>query len=281
VNGTRGGGVAFVVQTVALNLREVGADLADHFALADSVSARNAAAALALLLVGVGVWRSARRAPVLVAFAIVYFGILLVWPFTPWRFVYAVWPVVIVFAGEAVMFALELRRASTRATSRSAAPRLVIALCAVIVCVGAAREETRAYMRRSWAQPGADATAQIAPLVRWVVTRTNVNDILAVDGEPLVYLFTGRRAVPVVPFTAAEYLHARTVGENAESLRRSIQDIPIDYVATVSPNHRLSGEILAASSAAANASGAARLVRLAPLAAGETFRVDRIPPTRR
>jgi hypothetical protein len=269
--GAREGGVAFVLQTVALNLREVGALLADHFALGDSSTMRNWATVLALVVIGVGAYRAAKRVPVLVAFAIVYSLILLVWPFTPWRFVYAVWPVVVLFIGEAIAYAIE-----ARPVVAIGAPRLALAAGIAVLCIGAAREEGRAYVQRSWTRPGADATAQIAPLLRWVVARTNASDVLAVDGEQLVFLFTGRRAVPVAPFTAAEYLHPRTAEENAESLRRLIEEVPVDYIATISPGLRSSGEMLAAASEDGPVgAGAVKVTRLSPLAAGEAFRVDR------
>ena len=270
--GARGGGVAFVLQTVLVNLREVAALLADHFALADGTSARNAATALALAVVVFGAYRAAKCVPMLVTFAIVYSLILLVWPFTPWRFVYAVWPVVVLFISETIAFVL-----AKRPVVSIRAPRIALATGVAILCIGAAREEGRAYVQRSWTRPGADATAQIAPLLRWVVARTNASDVLAVDGEQLVFLFTGRRAVPVAPFTAAEYLHPRTAEQNAESLRRLIQEVPVDYIATISPGLRSSGEMLAAATAdAAVSPGTVKVTRLTPLAAGEAFRVDRM-----
>ena len=114
-------------------------------------------------------------------------------------------------------------------------------------------------------------------LGRWVfVARTNPNDVLAVDGEQLVFLFTGRRGVPVAPFTAAEYLRPRTAEENAASLRQLIQEVPVDYIATISPGLRSSGEMLAAATADAPINpGGVKVIRLTPLAAGEAFRVDR------
>ena len=273
VAGARGGGLGFVLQTIVLNVREIGALFADHFALADGLAAREAATAIALFVIAIGAWRTAKRAPVLVAFAIVYSLILLVWPFTPWRFLYAIWPIVVLFIGEAISLLLEWRKLAVLPV-----PRVVIALSITVIGIGAAREETRAYSQRSWAQPGATATAQIAPLLRWVVARTNANDVVAVEGEQLVFLFTGRRAVPVAPFTAAEYVRPRTAEQNAESLRQLIQDVPVNYVATISPSIRSSGEMVALSTAAIpDTSGAVKLTPLAPLAGGETFRVDRIP----
>jgi hypothetical protein len=271
VAGARAGGLAFVVQTVALNLREVGALLADHFALGDGSVVRNVATGLALVVIGFGAHRAAKRVPVLVAFAIVYSSILLVWPFTPWRFLYAVWPVVVLFVGEVIARAIEVRPGVA-----IVALRLGLAAGVAVLCIGAAREEGRAYVQRSWTRPGADATAQIAPLVRWVVARTNRNDVLAVDGEQLIFLFTGRHTVPVAPFTATEYLHPRTPEENAESLRRLIEEVPVDYIATISPGLRSSGEMLAAASKDGPAGASAvKVTRLSPIAAGEAFRVER------
>jgi hypothetical protein len=196
--------------------------------------------------------------------------ILLVWPFTPWRFVYAVWPAVVLFIGETLALLVAWRPSSTQV------PRIALALMLAVACIGAAREEGRAYAQRSWSRPGADATAQIAPLLRWVVARTKANDVLAVDGEQLVFLFTGRRAVPIAPFTAAEYLRPRTAEQNAASLRELIQDVPVDYIATISPGLRSSGEMLAAATADAPINpGGVKVIRLTPLAAGEAFRVDR------
>jgi hypothetical protein len=83
----------------------------------------------------------------------------------------------------------------------------------------------------------------------------------------------------VAPFTAEEYLHPRTAEQNAESLRRLIQEVPVDYIATISPGLRSSGEMLAEATADAPTSpGTAKVTRLTPLAAGEAFRVDRTAP---
>ena len=270
VDGASGGGFPFIARTVLLNAREVGALLADHFAIADGAGARLLASVLALILTAIGAWRATKRAPVFVAFALVYSMILLVWPFTPWRFVYAVWPAVVLFIGEAIALVVTWR------PNWSHVPRVAVALMLAVVCIGAVREETRAYAQRSWSRPGAAATAQIAPLLRWVVARTNANDVLAVDGEQLVFLFTGRRAVPVAPFTAAEYVRPRTTEQNAASLRQLIQDVPVDYIATISPGLRSSGEMLAAATSGAPINpGGVKVVGLTPLAAGEAFRVDR------
>src|SRR5207249_1430487 len=58
--GARAGGPSFIWQTVVVNVREVGALLADRFALRDSVVARSVTAWFVALLVVMGGWRAAR-----------------------------------------------------------------------------------------------------------------------------------------------------------------------------------------------------------------------------
>jgi hypothetical protein len=272
-NGAMTGGLAFVVRTMVLNGREVLALIADHVSLADGALVRTGAASLTIAVMFIGAWRTARRAPVLVAFAVVYGLVLLAWPFTPWRFVYAIWPIAILFVGETVALV-----AKQGADALSRIPRAAVVTALVLIAAGALREESRAYAQRSWRQPGVNAAAEIAPLVRWVSAQTTKNDIVAVDGEQLVYLFTGRQALPVAPFTAAEYVRPRTADENAESLRRLLREYPVKYVATISPGNRASGEIVSRDSTATSGPrGAVKLVSVAPLAAGEVFRVEPAP----
>ena len=136
--GARAGGVSLFMHTIAVNLREVGALLADRFAIGDSAAIRDATAWLCAAAVVVGAWRLLRRAPVTAVFAAIYVAVLLAWPFTPWRFVFAIWPLVVIAIGEAV------RPAFQPSASRTAA-RWASMVVLVIVGIGALREESRAY----------------------------------------------------------------------------------------------------------------------------------------
>jgi hypothetical protein len=264
--GARNGGAGFVLGTVAANFRETIALFADRCSLSDRESIRTIVGVIAAAGISFGAVRAIRRAPVMVGFAAVYFAILLVWPFTPWRFVFAVWPVVILFAGEAL--------AALRRVSMPRVARIAFGTVAALLLLGAVKQESRAALTHRWFAPANAATAQIAPLVGWVASNTKPSDVVAVDGEQLVYLFTGRRAVPVAPLTAAEYLTPRTVADNARSLRELLGDLPITFVATIAPSLRASAERLVASGTS-NASSDARLIPVAPVAAGEAFRVER------
>lgn len=271
--GAISGGAAFVARTMAMNAKEVMALMADHFSLTDGSFTRNGIASLVIVMTIVGGWRAWRRAPVLVLFALVYSLVLLAWPFTPWRFVYAIWPVVILFVGHFAMLVADETAMFGRVR------QLVCAAVLLVIAMGAVRQESRAYEQRSWRQPGVTAAAQIAPLVRWISAETKENDVVAVDGEQLVYLFTGRRALPVAPFTAAEYVHPRSASENAEALRDLIREYPVRYIATISPGNRATIDLVSRDSTPTRGpNGAVKLVPVGSLAAGEAFRVE--PSTR-
>src|SRR5262249_28321114 len=144
-----------------------------------------------------------RRAPTLVLFALFYTLVLLAFPSTPWRYLYAVWPVMVLCAGAGIEWSV---KAITARSSESILGALGgVALCSLVI--GAARSESRAYRTRTWAQPTAAATAQIAPIVRWARAETRADDVVAADGEQVVYLFAGRRAAPLAPSTSAEYVY--------------------------------------------------------------------------
>lgn len=273
--GVRGNPFGFLPRTMLINAREIGALLADHFSVSDRATPRLVSAVLATGAIVVGGWRLSKRAPVFVAFAVVYTLVLLAWPYTPWRFVFAVWPVVVLCIGATIGLALRAPRESGAGVTTM---RVAGVLALLVVCAGAARQEGRAYATHSWTRLSAEATAQIAPIVRWVNRETKVDDVVAVDGEQLVYLFTNRHAVPVAPFTAEEYLSPRTTADNAASLRRLIDEYPIKYVLTVSPALRASASLMA--SADENGGGLAAqrkpaLIRIAPLRGGDVYRVVR------
>lgn len=255
-------GVPFVAGTVVANGREIGALFADRFSLADGHVARSIAACLGTVVVLAGAVRMRRRAPVIVLFAAIYYLIILLWPFTPWRFVFALWPVVVLSLGECARWAFELR-------PRRATLSMIPGAALLVLAAGIVRNERRAYAQRAWRTPGNQATTQIAPLVRWVAANTTPRDVIAADAEQIVYLFTGRRAVPLAPFTAAEYLSARSVRQNAASLERLLASQPVTVVATISPNLYAS-----ASQVARSDSGTARLVAIATLPGGGVFRVE-------
>ena len=262
-DGVRATGLHGMLSTVMKNAREFAELLADRWSFSDVAFARHACALLVATALGVGAWRMARRAAVTVGFLAIYMVVTLLWPFTPWRFFYAVWPIIVLCIGAAAEWSASVRPRVVRAAALAAT---------TLLAVGLVRAEGRSYATRAWRTGTDQATATIAPLVRWVAAHTDSSDVVAADGEQVVYLFTGRTAVPIVPFTAAEYVVPRSARTNAAAIARLLRATHVDYLVTISPALRDAAGLLVRPD---TASGAPRLAAMDAVGAGEAFRVER------
>jgi hypothetical protein len=75
----------------------------------------------------------------------------------------------------------------------------------------------------------------VLPQLAWVARSTHPDDVVAADAEAAVYLYTGRRAVPVTSFTAVEYVRERTVAEDMAILERLLDRYHPRHVLVTSP----------------------------------------------
>jgi hypothetical protein len=225
--GLRDGGPTFVAATVQINVRELWLLVQDRVLVADVLLPRVLAAASLLALAAAGAWCAVRRAPVTLWFLAVYLAVVVVWPYAPWRFLWAVWPVVLLLA--------VLGAWSSWGAAPSRAARAVIGCAAGLVAFGMVRTEAHAYATRAWSAPALQAGAQITPLVAWVGHHTRPSDVVLAEGEQVISLFTGRRAAPTAPFSAREYVVPRTVDESAAELRAMLVLVPARYVLPLAP----------------------------------------------
>ena len=188
-----------------------------------------------IALIVAGAVRLRRRAPVTVLFMGLYLAVTLVWPYAPWRFVFAIWPLLLLFACEGGFAALEWR---PRVAASACRPASAAAL--VIIALGILDAEAASVRDRAWRMPVAAARLQIGPLIRWIADNTSANDLLIADDEPLVYLMTGRQALPPASFTALEYVQPSSVdaATRERELRRLLAAYPARYLLTVVPATR-------------------------------------------
>jgi hypothetical protein len=172
-----------------------------------------------------GAWSVRRRLPVTLLFLAGYALVVLVWPFNPARFVWGIWPLVLllIVAGAHAAVARECR------LPRPARAALLSAFAWVVLGYGA--YELRG-MRGSWWSSIARANTQrIAPAVQWALANTAPGDLLAAEDEGAIYLYTGRRAVPVLSPTTAQYLRDHSAAELAtEGLGPIISAYPVTTV---------------------------------------------------
>jgi hypothetical protein len=94
--------------------------------------------------------------------------------------------------------------------------RYVLAAAAAWIALGYGLYEVRAIRGQWWSSISRGATSRIATAVRWTNANTSPNDVVAADDEGAIFLYSGRRTVPVASFTAAQYLSNRSAATEAE-----------------------------------------------------------------
>ena len=218
--GIREGGITFTMATARVNLVECWLLLQDRFAAGMPLSIHHLTMGIVLAAMLVGGWSLMRRAPVTIAFTLLYLGIVIIWPYSPWRFVWSIWPLL-------ALFILEGVRSLWLVAGRW---RTVVVIGATLPTLAFLRTELHAYATRSWRVPARQATAQIVPVVGWVQAHTSQHDIVLSEGEQVIALYAGRQAAPPIAFTATEYLMPRTVAEGSARLEAMLAAVPARYV---------------------------------------------------
>lgn len=223
--------LTFAARTIGATSRELFAMLAGLTTAAlPTVPLRLAAVVAAIVLIGAGLirlFRAGARATSL--FIAAYVAIILLWPFTPARFLWGIWPLIVVcFAAGALTL---WRRASV-----SPRPRLAhaVALCAAALpLIGYGVYTARGYSGRWWSSIPRATAAAAMPTITWIGPHTRPTDVIATNVELMAYLYTGRQAVPATRFTAADYFAPPGAPSRAGALRSILRTYRIDAVAIV------------------------------------------------
>jgi hypothetical protein len=177
-------------------------------------------------LLAVGAVQLARRAPVTAWYLLAYMALVMIWPFEPTRFVWALLPL---FAAVLALGIAVVARSRPAPWAFRIGRVAVLAVAALLVAgfglynVNGVREGWRDSVPRVHA-------ARATPVVEWVRANTKPTDVIAMEDDPLIYLYTGRKAVPVGTFTAEEYLREQTYTFATEQLRLIIASYRPTYV---------------------------------------------------
>jgi len=176
---------------------------------------------LVLVVSSIAVIRARRRATTALLFILFYCAMVFAWPYTPDRFIWAIWPLLgMLLASGAVecwrIGAHHTAVPSVRVTSAFACAMGVFAIG------GHAAYSVRGASRHWWdtaARANADA---LLPVADWINANTRSDDVIAVDGEPFIYLHTGRTVVPVHVLSPDEYFAGTPLERAAADLRELI-----------------------------------------------------------
>lgn len=170
-------------------------------------------AAVAILLFGLT--RLAGRTPVTALFVLGYGAIVLLWPFEVIRFVMAGFPLLtlVFLAGLTALWRARPKRAVARVTRAT-----VLAGGAAVAC-GFIVYNVRGYREQWWASVQRDSGERVGGVVMWVRRNTEPSDVVAVQDDPAVYLYTGRLAVPVNDFEASDHVQASELSHDVANVR--------------------------------------------------------------
>ncbi len=180
-------------------------------------------AGLARTLVGVSViglvaaagallWRAGRARVVLVGFA-GYLTVALAWPFLIDRFMWGVWPLVILIIVGGSQQALGL------VASQGRAGRLALTLLAVLLLAGHEMASVRG-LRGGWQRAlSTEMTAYGVHLARAVNTEPRLEGRrLVAELAPLVALYGGDTVIPAEILTTGQHLRRKTVADHRAEL---------------------------------------------------------------
>ena len=218
---------------------------------------------LMLVVTAVAVIRARRRAMTALLFVFFYCALVFVWPYSPERFMWGIWPLLgVLLASGAVEC---WRIASEHGAARSVRATAMFACAVGVWSIGGhAAYSVRGAWRHWWdsaARTNADA---LIPVVEWIKANTDTADVVAVDGEPFVYLHTGRTVVPVHDLTPEDYFAGTPVERDAEQLRALIVTGHPRYVVFSRAAERDIAPLLDGSN------GTPKLQRIASIAGGGT-----------
>ena len=228
-DGYRAGGWPFAKAVLAKNANELFGFLGYITLPVGPVWPRLVSLGTVFGVVGLAALRLRRRLPVTLLFLAGYAAVVLLWPFEPTRFALVWWPVL------SALFVAGIRAIWTWRRP-GVLPRLsrglAGALVAVVVC-GYAAYNLRGVRDKWWVNIQSDAATRAKPIAEWVARSTSPDDVVITDHDLIVYLYTGRRAVPTATFTALGHITPLTPSQDATVLRGLLASVePRWYIAT-------------------------------------------------
>ena len=231
VSGFRDEGLHLLVVTLPDNVATIWMSIVRSIAPDIHWSLDLLVGGLFIALSSIGVMTCWRRGRVMTLFVIFYFAIILVWPFSPLRFVWGIWPLLMLFpaAGLATAWNAALLR-------QNAMQRGALIVAALVLGAGVTAFNARGYENAWWSSNARYHARRVLPQLAWVARATQPRDLIASDAEASVYLYTGRLAVPITSFTAAEYARERTANEQIAIVSQLLDRYRPRYVLATSPH---------------------------------------------
>jgi len=226
--GYRGGGWPFARAVLAKNANELFGFLGYITLPVAPVWPRFVSLGTVIGVMGIAAYNLRGRIPVTLLFLVAYGAVILAWPFEPTRFALVWWPVLaaLLVAGTRTLWMWRPRALPARVV------RIAVAVCIAIIACGYGAYNVRGVRGQWWVNIQSDAGTRAKPIAEWVARATTPDDVVITDHDLIVYLYTGRRAVPTATFTARGRITPLTPTEDAAILRAMLSSIkPKWYIA--------------------------------------------------
>jgi hypothetical protein len=197
-------GLAYVARVAAHNARDLARPIGAVFAPGVGVTTRALVVLAFVGMLGVGAVSLARRAPATALFLLGYAAIVVVWPYAPDRFLWGIWPLLLLTLALGAAAGLRGAR-ERRATGVPLVGHALVVVAAGALAFGLVRYNARGYQQRWWDTAQRAVARQLLPLVDWTQQNTRPDDVIASDGDPLLHLYTGRQVVPSARWAVETY----------------------------------------------------------------------------
>ena len=230
IAGFRDGGIPFFREVVASNMGSLGAMFGFAFMPVVTEWPRTIAIALVVAFAVTGIVMLVRSAPVTSLFLLTYLSIAIGWPFEPARFLLAVWPLIL------LVIALPVRRIwrwhPTETQWR--AVRVACLTGAAGLMIGFGTYNARGFRAQWWASVQRNAGERAKPIVEWAARNTQPGDVLATEDDLIIYLYSGRQAIPTSTFLARERVRPLTDEEDVAAVRAILASFRPRFFVTAS-----------------------------------------------
>ena len=225
VEGYRQGGWDFARAAVVRNAQDIDSTISYMLLPVAQRLPRGIVFVSLLVFLVAGMKRYARNAPVTLGFLACYMLVVMLWPFEPNRFLLAIWPLWFPLAavGAVACWQLRLPRAALVPW------RAVIVVTAGAMSGGYLWYNGIGYSNKWWAAVQRNAGERARPIAEWVARHTSPSAVLSTEDDLIIYLYTGRKAVPTSTFTAAERVRPLTDAEDSTAVREIFSAYNPDY----------------------------------------------------
>lgn len=233
-------GADWLARVAAYNVVDLARPIGAVFAPGASLITHWLIVATVVAMLAIGLWLLRRRTPVMALFIVGYAAMVIVWPYAPDRFLWGVWPLILLTLGVAADMAVRGAR-ERRAAGLPLVGHAALVVAAGALALGLVRYNARGYQRSWWDTSQRGPARQLTPVVEWIQQSTRPTDIIASDGDPLLALYTGRLVVPSARWAVEAYPNQPDTASRLADLRELLATYPVRYLILGSANSTSAG----------------------------------------